>query len=83
MKSEKIKINNVDYVVTELTVRHILPLMEKGDSVNLSIEIAKQCITVAGQPIGDKLLDVSFSTYQKLMEKVNSVHGFGGEIKNA
>lgn len=79
MKTEKVKAGQIEYTITELTVRYILPLIEKVDEKNLTLEISKLCVSVNGKPIGDAILDLSFSVYQKIMIAVNSVHGFGEE----
>lgn len=82
MNSEKVKVANQEYIIDELTVRYILPLIEKGDTTQLSLEVAKMSVKLNGKPIGDAILDLSFSAYQKIMEAVNRVHGFGLEEKN-
>lgn len=82
MNSEKVKIGSKEYVIEELTMRHIMPLIEKGDSVKLSLEVSKMCVKLNGQTLGDKILDLSFSEYQKIMTAVNRVHAFGEDEKN-
>lgn len=82
MKSLQIKVDDITYDITELSMREVLPVMESVEANQLSIELTKLAVKVKGKPLGDAVLDLGFSTYSKLSEAVNTVHGFGGDTKN-
>lgn len=75
LKSKKIKIDKIEYVIKELTPRLLLPIMKGENSEDVGIEMAKLSVHVNKKPIGDALLDVGFSVFSKLVNTVNEVNG--------
>lgn len=68
-----------DYIVKEPTVGVMMPLLDKmsEDPKGFQMELAKACVTIGGQPIGDGIHALPISTYIQLQEAVMSVAGFG------
>lgn len=76
MRTEKITIDGTLFTVHELTMRDVLPLMEGTPPDKLSLELAKVAVKVGDKPLGDGVLDLTFSAYKKIIEAVNRVHKF-------
>ena len=79
LKKKDITINKVKYTITELTARPLLPIMKSDKADDMAIEMAKISISVKGKPIGEDLLDLGFSVFNKLLTTVNEVNGMGEE----
>jgi len=76
LKTKSIEIEGTTFEVKELTPRVVLPLLS-GEPDQLAIEIAKLSVHVNGKPVGDQLLDMGFSTFNKLLTTVTEVNGLG------
>ena len=75
MKSEKITIDGTDYTVKEMSMRDAMPVLE-AEPKNMALEIMKLCVTKNGKLLGDSLLDMGFSSFQKLLKVSNRINGF-------
>ena len=78
MKKKVIEIDGTEYDVREAKVKDIMHLLGNED-INLGVELAKVCVFVGGEPIGDGVMELGFSTFQQLMEVCNEVNGVGGQ----
>ena len=78
LKTSEITIDGEVFEVKEQTVRVLMPLME-ADSTNLGLELAKVCVYRGDTPIGDAVLDMGMSDFQRILEHVNEVHGMGND----
>jgi len=77
MKSKQVG----EYVVKELTVGKMLPILKiKDDQERFQIEIAKATIFKKdGQPIGEAINELGISEYLPLLEAALEVSGLGGD----
>lgn len=74
MKTKMIMIDDQEYVVQEVKMKDILPLMGNED-INLGVELVKLSVFKDGNLIGDDILEMGFGAFQKLMEASNDVNG--------
>lgn len=82
MSTVKLKTGKVE--VRELSMREIMPLLEQysEDSTKMAVEMCKVAVLRDGQPLGDSVLDLGFSDFNKLMKVVNDVNGLAGDEGN-
>lgn len=80
LNEKKVKIGNVDYVVRELTIGQMMPLMEKlsGDeSSKAQLEMVSLAVCVNGEALGDSVDALGFKAYIELSKHVMEVNGMG------
>jgi hypothetical protein len=77
LKSEKIKIDGVEYVVNELPVKQFLPMVEKlsEGSAEGQIMLLGAAVHVGGKPIGEGAGDLGASVFMPLVKRVLKVNG--------
>lgn len=76
MRTKDVTVDDIDYTITEQTMRSLLPIME-GDASKIGVELAKISVFQDGVAVGDDILDLGFASFQKLIEEVQDVHGLG------
>lgn len=82
MKTKALQLNGSEYTVHRLTMRQVLPVME-SEPKNLVVELIKSTVTNGtGKPVGDKILDLDFADFQRIIEVFNEMNGFADQEKN-
>ena len=81
LKEKRVEIGDEWYVVRELTIGQMLPLMEKlgGDESNKA-QLEMVSLSVCdneGQPLGEKTNSLGLSSYMELSKVVMEVNGMG------
>ena len=84
LKTKKVKDNGTTYVVRELTMRQLLPFMDKiGEGTDFQTELMQVAVTnEAGEPIGDAILDFGLGLYMKLSNTAMELNGMAGDEGN-
>ena len=82
MKTKALQLNGSEYTVHRLTMRQVLPVME-SEPKNLVVDLIKSTVTNGtGKPVGDKILDLDFADFQRIIEVFNEMNGFSDQEKN-
>ena len=79
MKTETVTLDSGTYEVRELTMREMLPLLEGNDDISgtaMAAKMAEVAVSINGSPLGDAVLDLGFSDFQKIMEALNRANNF-------
>jgi len=84
LKTEKIKLNGVEYTVKELSVRVLLPLISKmsGENIEGQIELLGLAVEVNGQPLGAGAGELGASTFMPLIKRVTAINGMDADAGN-
>jgi hypothetical protein len=80
LRSKTVECNDESYVIKEIAVGKILPILPRlqgtpEEQQEAQIDIMKQCIFQNDVPLGDALLDIGLSAYMKLAMEVMEVNG--------
>lgn len=81
LKSKEVDLDGDVFVVAEIAVGQMMPLMSKLNSEDeveaqeAQLDMMRVCILVDGEPIGDRLDELGISAYLKLAEDVMAING--------
>ena len=79
MKTETVTLDSGTYEVRELTMREMLPLLEDNDGLSgtaMAAKMAEVAVSQNGAALGESVLDLGFSDFQKIMEALNRANNF-------
>jgi hypothetical protein len=80
--SEEFKIGDVTFVINELTVNDMLPMMERmqKDQAAAQKEMVGKSVYINGAPIGsDEVGSMGISIYMQIVKRVLRVNGLDNE----
>ncbi len=86
LKKKNVEINGEKFVVSEISVGVILPILprlqgEPQEQQDAQIDMMRQCIFIGDKPIGDDLMEIGLSAYLQLAEEMMKINGLEADEK--